>query len=296
MKLCVVETNPRPLIIFHDSCMDGIASAWVAWRRYFDRADYVPMRYGQKPPCCQDRVVFVLDFCFSPEETIRIADEATRVLVFDHHKTAIDRFSDWRPRPDVELHFDLKHSGAQLTAKHFSAASRLWIVDYVEDRDLWKHALPHTHEVNALLGASCLGLEPIEAFKILDQLRGLSMKQAVAQGTGALLQLRCYARQVAAEARKTTFAGHPGIPVVNLPKPMASEVLHELTQEAPFAVGWRQEGPNIVFSLRSAGKPAFDVAKLAERYGGGGHPSAAGFTLPCNAVDMFSRLLDKESA
>lgn len=286
------ETNPRPLIIFHDQCMDGLAAAWIAWRRYFDRADYLPMRYGQKPPSCTDRLVYILDFSFSPEDTTKIADEATKVIVIDHHATAIDRFENWKPRNDVVLHFDVTHSGAQLTARYFNAAARLWIIDYVEDRDLWAWKLPHSKELNALLSAACLGKEPVEAFKTFEELRGLSQKQAIAQGTGAQMQIECYARQVASEARKMTFAGHANIPVVNLPKPMASEVLNELAAGSLFAVGWRQEGDKAVFSLRSRDAAVFNVAKLAERFGGGGHPPAAGFELRFNAVDLWGHLIE----
>lgn len=288
-----METNPRPLVLFHAQCMDGLAAAWVVWRRHFDKADYVPVRYNQEPPSCADRVVFIVDFCYPPDVTARIADEACRVIVIDHHETAIEKFqAAWKPRPDVHLIFDLEHSGAQLTAQYFNASSRLWIVDYVEDRDLWKWALPNSREINALLGAACLGKEPLEAFKTLEELRGISRKQAVAQGLGAQMQIECYARQVASEARITTFAGHPGIPVVNLPKPMASEVLHEVLKTAPFAVGWRQEGTSAVFSLRSQEPNGFNVAKLAERFGGGGHHHSAGFTLPFNAGALWGELIE----
>jgi uncharacterized protein len=280
----------HPIVLFHSQCMDGLVAAWVAWRRYFERAEYIPVRYGQKPPDCSDRLVYVLDFCYSPEDTAALADQASRVIIMDHHKTSIDRFEQgWKPRPDVETIFDLGRSGAGITSDYFNAQARVWIVDYAEDRDLWRWKLPHSREINALLAASCLGKPPTEAFHLLNELRGLSMKQVIAQGTGAQLQIECYARQVATEAQRITFAGHANIPLVNLPKPMASEVLHALLDDrTPFAAGWRQEGTQAVFSLRSANGPdSFDVAKLAERFGGGGHRNAAGFSMTFHAVEEF---------
>jgi nanoRNase/pAp phosphatase (c-di-AMP/oligoRNAs hydrolase) len=43
------------------------------------------------------------------------------------------------------------------------------------------------------------------------------------------------------------------------------------------AIVWYSEGGAIKVSLRSTDK--FDVSKLAEKYGGGGHKKAAGFII-----------------
>lgn len=277
------------LVLFHDQCADGLAAAWTAWRVLGSGAEYMPVRYDEPPPKqVGDRDIYVLDFSYDPKTLAGMADAARRLVVIDHHATAIDQLKGWKARPDVELVLDKTHSGAQLALRYFSVPdTRLWIIDYVEDRDLWRFGLPHSKEINALIAASALGRTPLDAFQVFEELRGYSMKKAVERGAGALLQIECYARQVAKEARRITFSGYPEIPVVNLPKPMTSEVLHALTSEAPFAVGWRQEGAKAVFSLRSSGNPGFNVATLAERYGGGGHHNAAGFTLDFAAVETF---------
>lgn len=282
-----MEVDPRPLVLYHDQCMDGLVAAWIAWRRFFERADYEAARYGQSPPDCKGRVVYVLDFSYPPAQLTQMADEAHRVVVLDHHETAIARFANWVPRTDVELHFDINKSGASLTSEYFNATARIWIVDYVEDRDLWKFQLPHSREVNALLAAACMGMELIDSFRELNEIRGMSMKQVVQQGVGARLQVEAYARQAALGARHVTFAGYPNIPCVNIARPMNSDVLHELAKDTLFAVGWYQDGDNAVFSMRSENR--FNVATLAERFGGGGHPGAAGFTIPFEGAAHFFR-------
>lgn len=275
-----MNSENHPLILFHDMCMDGLVAAWVAWRRFLISAEYVAVRYGEDPPNCKDRPVYILDFCYSPELTNRIADEATTVVILDHHKTAVDRFqAAWKERADVVTLFDITRSGAQLAAAYFNAQSHNWIIDYVEDRDLWKFSLPQSREVNAAIAAYCMGKPTLDAFKDLDELRGFSLKQVAAIGAGAQLQIECYARQVAAEARRITFVGNPGIPIVNLAKPFLSDTLHLLTSDAAFAVGWHESKGRVIFSLRSVGGDAgFDCAALAEQFGGGGHHNAAGFT------------------
>lgn len=276
-----LHQDHKPLVLFHDQCMDGLGAAFIAWRRYGDAADYIPVRYSEGPPACEGRDVFILDFCYPPEVTARMADDAYRVVVIDHHDTAIKRFQEgWVERDNVHTLFDIGKSGAQLTAAYFNGNTHLWIVDYIEDRDLWKFELPHSQEVNALLAASCLGRPPRDAFVQLNDIRGLSLKQATALGAGALLQASAFARQVAQEARRGFFAGRCDIPIVNCAKPFTSEVLHELTPVSLFAVGWREERNKIVFSLRSLKTNGnFDCADLAQKYGGGGHRNAAGFTL-----------------
>jgi oligoribonuclease NrnB/cAMP/cGMP phosphodiesterase (DHH superfamily) len=282
-----MEVNPRPLVLYHDQCLDGIVAAWIAWRRFFDKADYEAVRYGQRPPDCKGRVVYILDFSYTPDKLGWMADEAYRIVMLDHHVTAIDRFKTWVSRKNVDLHFDITKSGAALTSEYFNATARIWIVDYAEDQDLWRFALPHSREVNAMLASSCLFMDAIDAFHVLNEIRGMSMKEVVRQGTGAHAQIEAYARQVKREAKSVDFAGFPNIPCVNIARPMNSFVLDELAKGKAFAAGWYQEGDNAVFSLRSNRR--FNVAELAERFGGGGHRDAAGFTIPFEGAAQFFR-------
>lgn len=275
----------RSLVLFHDQCLDGLVAAWFAFRRFGETADYLAVRYKQPHPDCTDRVVYILDFCYSPEETAVIADEAARVVIIDHHASAIEEFrARWKERADVQALFDVTASGAALTARYFDVAAKFWIPDYVSDRDLWRFELPHSREINAMFAANCLGRAPLDAFSVLEELRGLSMHDAVIQGVGAQKQIEAYVRQMVPEVRWQTFLGYSDIPVINAPKPFNSEVLHALAKRAQFAVAWRVESNSAVFSLRSEG---FNVRELCERFGGGGHDPAAGFTLPFPSQELW---------
>jgi nanoRNase/pAp phosphatase (c-di-AMP/oligoRNAs hydrolase) len=57
---------------------------------------------------------------------------------------------------------------------------------------------------------------------------------------------------------------------------MGPELIGKLAEMSDFAVGFFQRADGKwQYSLRSRGN--FDVSKLAERYGGGGHKPSAGF-------------------
>jgi uncharacterized protein len=289
-------TDDKPLVLFHAQCLDGLVAAWLAWHGMRQRADFVPVRYGEAPPPCADRTVMILDFCYTPELTARMADEAKRIVILDHHKTSIAAFqSRWVPRANVLTLFDTTLSGAELAASYFDMHGE-WMVAYVADRDLWRFALSQSRGVNAFLAAAVLGRETRDAFLRLDEIKRMPMRKVVAQGEGAQLQVEAYIRQVKAEARLVSFAGYPNIPLLNLAKPMTSDVVNELAEGRTFAVGWREEAKSYVFSLRSRGAHGFDVAQLAERFGGGGHHNAAGFTLLFERPEQWATVLGIEEA
>ncbi|GAF99994.1 unnamed protein product, partial [marine sediment metagenome] len=72
--------------------------------------------------------------------------------------------------------------------------------------------------------------------------------------------------------------------VVNVPVILASlagEIVRERKIDVDFMLGWscsadKDETWKMTCSLRST-KPGFDVGAIAKRFGGGGHPGAAGF-------------------
>lgn len=280
-----IETDGEPpVVLFHDQCMDGLVAAWVAWRHYHGQGQYIPVRYGAPPPvACASRNVLIVDFCYPPDVTEQLANGAKQVIILDHHKTAIERFeAGWRTRSDVVAIFDTTRSGAELTEWFFTEQQKDWLVSYVGDRDLWKFQLPHSREVNAYLAATVLGLETHDAFCQLEEIRRTPLQKILERGIGAQRQVEAFVLQVGEEVRRIPrFAGYEDIPLVNLAKPMTSDVLNALAKTSLFAMGWRVEKSNrIIFSLRSTDPAGVDVQDIAKAHGGGGHKHAAGFTVP----------------
>ena len=134
----------KPLVLYHGSCPDGFCAAWVAHRALGD-VELHPAKYGEAPPNVMGRTVYVLDFSFPRAVLEDWHRRHANLVVLDHHKSVI---KDLAGLPYVTL--DVERSGARLTWDHFFPEGNRALpalVAYVEDRDLWRWALPHTSAV-----------------------------------------------------------------------------------------------------------------------------------------------------
>lgn len=257
----------QPLVIYHAGCWDGFCAAWV-FRNHKDKdAEFVPARYGDARPRCADRDVYVLDFSYNAANLQSMADEACSILVLDHHKTA-----------EADLKgldfcvFDTNKSGARLTWEYFCGdAKSPWLVDYTEDRDLWRHALLATKEVNAALRSYQLD------FDVWDALSTQSPADLAREGAAIMREQQKVVDSAVRNAGEDDIGGHR-VPVVNATY-MVSEIGHALCQGKPFsATYFVDKDGRKVYSLRSTDE-GLDVSAIAKQYGGGGHRNAAGFKL-----------------
>jgi uncharacterized protein len=268
----------KPLVIYHGGCRDGFCAAWVADRFFSTRggADFHAGYYGHAPPDVRGRAVYVLDFSYSRPVMDEMHKEAASLLVLDHHKTAEAAMFGAR-----YAEFDMNRSGAGMAWDHFFGGVRPTVVDYTEDRDLWRFALPHSKEVNAYLSTLAFDFPAwtnAETNAVQDGFEAHDPTvTARNRGQWVISKTEQYVREAAKNARTVTFAGKK-VPLVNAPQVDISELLDYLvtTDKAPFAVGWWQRQDGVFqYSLRSRGD--FDVSALAKLYGGGGHANAAGF-------------------
>ena len=146
------------------------------------------------------------------------------------------------------------------------------LIDYVEDRDLWKWQLPQSREVSAALSA-----HPKE-FHIWDNLK---VEELADEGAAILRNDRLQVQKIAQFSYEHLIMDHI-VPVVNTPVLMseACEALLENNPQADFAGAYfdRREPSKTIrkWSLRS--NTSFDVSQIAKKLGGGGHVQAAGFT------------------
>lgn len=257
----------KRLVIYHAKCRDGFTAAWAAWRLFGDvETDYLPASYGDEPPDLAGREeVLIVDFSY-PRAVLLVMAMVVSLEVFDHHKTAE---ADLAGLPFAV--FDPNRSGAGLTWDRLHKTPRPWLVNYVEDRDLWRFALPRSKEVNAWIGAS-----PSEAFSQWDDLELLGVAMASDRGEAVLTFIDRMVHESTAHARTVFFEGH-NVPIVNAGPGIISELLNVLAETAAFAIGWFQRGDGFfIYSLRSS-RDGVDVSEIAKRHGGGGHRNAAGF-------------------
>ncbi len=268
---------PDISVLFHDNCIDGTTSAMLAYRALGDTAEYIPVRYGHPPPDVTGKVVYILDFCYDEPTTRHIIDQAKSLTVLDHHKSAQkamqELIASYKDNVNVHIEFDMERSGAGLCRDYFGIHD-MPLVDYVEDRDLWRFKLPDSKTVNAFIGTI-----PRTIPSYLKVFQDTPIDEAKQLGKGAEQYLEMYVTEVSKTAKLVSFEGYDKIPCVNAPYVGISELVGALAQNAPFALGYQVTADGYcAFSLRSRGE--VDVSVLAERHGGGGHRGSAGFGLP----------------
>lgn len=267
----------KRIVIYHKGCVDGFASAWVAHLVFGDSAEYVAASYGDAPPDVTGAHVAIVDFSYPRAVLLDMKEKALGLVVIDHHKTAQAALDGL----DFCV-FDMDRSGAGMAWDYFlRPGQRPWIVDYVQDRDLWRFALPKSKEINGFIRTL-----PFD-FDVWTKASELSRDDAAIRGAGALAYLEQYVREARHHTRRVTFLGHEGVPMINAVHVGISELVGALAEESPagFAVGWFEKADGqINYSLRSRGD--FDVSALAKSMGGGGHAKAAGFVSDCTPWEL----------
>lgn len=279
-------TNAPDICIYHANCDDGFAAAYAVWKRFGDDVEYIPAQYGQALPDVADKDVLIVDFSYKKPDMEALADQARRVIVLDHHKTAKaelegfvqlnciggpfeKRYAD-KMIEGVGVHFDMEKSGCRLAWEYcFGNASMPDWFEAVEDRDLWRFNLRGTKEI-------CIAIRSLRReFELWDM---FTAERLANDGVA----IRRYVDMIIGNICDTAFTevvhGH-SVPVAACSYDFVSEVAHELLNrnpDAPFAACLVRSHDGVTYSLRSM-DDRMDVSEIARANGGGGHRNAAGF-------------------
>lgn len=236
----------------------------------------------------------------------RVTLDGPRRVDFDH------------PALPLSIHFDLDKSGARLAWEYFHPNKPVPLsIQHIEDLDMWRFALPGTREYcralrllpfdfatwhelisatadnKALRYAEMLTQgKAIETFfqREVDRLSKSNLRMPArlrGEPIDALQAVR-HGQTVLSDGNSAWLAV-PGL-AINAPVLFASELGNCLAgQSEGIGLTWQlADDGDIKVSLRSQGS-AIDVSSIAARYGGGGHPNAAGFRMP--AARFFSEVL-----
>lgn len=326
----------KPLVIHHgNGCPDGFTAAWVAHKFFAmrDGCDLHAGEYGKEPPDVRGRDVVLVDFAYKRHELTTMGESAKSILILDHHigaqrdLAAGDGFVDitsWTGRFGWSRHeanvyqdycegarntiytlFDMERSGAGITWDFFfEGTPRPWIVDFVEDRDIWRFKLPNSEAVSLYIRAA---EHTLEAW---DEMAAMELDQVLEQAAGCKRYLDHYVRdalrqvyRVAVDYQAPSHSGapaemdwhtEPGV-AVNCTYTGVSDVLHSALEAHPgirLALGWQLRPDGMLHcSLRST--KDFDCSVVAKYFHGGGHAQASGFRLSLDH-SMAQRLLRPE--
>lgn len=263
----------KNIILYHNHCTDGFGAAWAAYKKFGLKAEYIGVAYGKEFPLkLEGKNVYILDFCYSKEAIKNLLKITKSLVVIDHHITNKEAVEI------VPKHiFDAtKHSGAYLTWKYFHPGKKVpKLLEYVEGVDLWKWNLPHAPELYIYL-RHCE-----KNFKIWNKLakdweNSRERKKYVKEGAAMLKIQNQIIKDSVHHAQTAIFNGYKTL--VSNSQAFIDDIADALIKKVPpIAIVWSQKRSKIKVRLNSNGK--VDVAKLAEKFGGGGHKASAAFVL-----------------
>lgn len=254
--------NPPDVVLYHADCMDGFGAAWALWKR-FPQARYVAVKHGNPPPDgLENQHVVMVDFSYHRETILAMADQVASLYILDHHVTAQASLKDL-----PFAYFDMNRSGAVLAWEWAHTQPVPWLLQYVQDKDLWHWQLPGSREISAALASYPFGFERWES---------LQFETLKVEGTGILRSEKALVEKMANEVTMVSFEGHI-VPAVHSAV-LTSQIGEHLSDKHPFCLIWHQKDGRRYFSLRSK-TGGISVADIAAKYGGGGHTHAAGFSI-----------------
>ncbi|MAF79502.1 hypothetical protein CL629_00240 [bacterium] len=271
------------VILYHSNCEDGFSAAWAAWKKFKNKASYIPVDYQKPPPKgLKNKDIFLLDFSY-PEDIIkRLIKNNKSITILDHHITAQKGLSSLSKSnfDNFNAIFKNSHSGAVIAWNFFHAKKKApKLLEYVEDIDLWKFKKKNSKEISAVLQLISYTFKEWSKFALKAE-DAKTRKEIIKQGKTILSYQNKIIKRIARQAKTVTIKGKKAL-AVNCPV-LASEIGNELSKgDIPIGIVWFEDKKKIKISLRSNGK--VDISKIAEQFGGGGHKAAASFRLPKNA-------------
>lgn len=273
-------TTYTTLVIYHADCLDGLGSAWAAFCQFGQAARYVAARFGESFPLFEAGAdIYILDFSYPPEVLLEAAKTAATVTLIDHHVTAMEQcrafFHNHTCPNNLVLVFDMARSACVLSWRHFFPERAVpKILRHIEDRDLWRFKLSGTRAITSALYEQM----PMSLTAFGDQ----QLPQLLLVGGIQVEQLDKMVNRLAKSAHRVELGDAKGL-AVNAPSFFSSDLGHILAKKSgTFGMTYQYDGRKRqwLFALRSVG--AFNVGRIAQGFGGGGHLNAAGFMLPDN--------------
>ena len=270
------------LVLYHASCTDGIGAAYACWEYFQEHADYLPVQYNDPIPDVEGKDVIIVDFSYKADALKSMAEKAKKILLIDHHKTAIDNYSGIVFPDNVKLVLDTNRSGAIL-AYHtlFPSSTPPLLLEYIQDRDLHKYTYRETEPITTALyeiGWS----HPRDLKKYMDttspELNNLvALGRILVKAENKKIEtLYNKSHYITLNNDKTSYR----VLACNAPQLFATKLGHKLAEKtSTYGAVYSFDGRlnKWVVSLRSVGN--FDVGRIAKTFGGGGHLNAAGCSL-----------------
>ena len=269
------RTTQKSIVVFyHADCSDGFTAAWVAWKKFGEKAQYIATFNEDEPPVIKNKQIYTLDLTFPETITKRLIRDNVRVTAIDHHISSKPvTLKTFKPA------YAVNHSGCMLAWNYFfpQKPAPKFLLN-IEDVDLWRKKLPGSSALYAYLDLFDFRFEIWSG--LIQDFETSSKRKRMLDAGNFLLKYedKMTERCVNKNARLVKFDRYK-VYAVN-ETIFVSVVGAKLARLLPpFAIVWREfKNGQVGVSLRGTGQ--VDLSLLAKKYGGGGHKDSAAFRLP----------------
>lgn len=309
--------QPSNLYFYHSGCHDGRMAAAIALDATvdslaapinYDSNDIPPAEYvshlvdkAAKHDITMNPLVSVafLDFCPRPAQVLAMYEAGYDVLILDHHVSAREAMLDAcigsvddpvtvipnksdNIGASVMYHYSEEESGALMTFKYFHPHATVPdYVKWVSDRDLWKFE----YKESKPFAAGMNRYMSVQPGMLLNLLTPEGVMDMLSAGESLLQAQDAYvAKQLRNKITRIYVDGPTGLAMVAaalynntyLPSELA-DAYFKSQHEADIFISYTVvDASRVIYSVRS--REGVDSLWLSERFGGGGHANANGFT------------------
>jgi oligoribonuclease NrnB/cAMP/cGMP phosphodiesterase (DHH superfamily) len=292
------------VVISHKGCVDGFGCIFAIYYYFkyhnldINKIHFYPLSHNDKIDYTKltGKNVLVTDFSFKKDIYDLLKSLCKEIFTIDHHQTAFNQLGN-----DETLYYIESECGATLVWYWLWNMNSAYpnkdipiILYYIRDRDLWLNLLDKSKEVSAYL------------YYIVDNNINILMDDFYENDDDKILTYKNIGEiliipenKLISDCVKYSQTRKLDGKIVKLAESQLfrSEIgdrILETYKNIEIALIWNYDAIHnlIKISLRSR-KGQVNVAQLAEKFGGGGHQSASGFSIPLEKYPNIESIFDK---
>ena len=276
-------------ICYHHNDLDGVAAAALVKYFIIDKMteeDFICCNHSDPIPTdiAKGKIVYIVDYSFGKNEIEYFKEiilNAEKVIHIDHHKTSIDLENSNDVYKNLDGIRDTSMSGAALVYRYFRRINDLenmplWI-QYVSDFDTWTHKFkPISSYFNLGMQSHLNPTDRIYTDFMYGSFNYGMVDNIINYGKVISEYNENRYKKNIDNAYEVTVDDKYKALVLNTTD-FGSNIFGDKIKEYDMCMVWRRVKDKYLYSVYSE-KEYIDCAKLCEKFGGGGHKGAAGFT------------------
>jgi len=277
------------MLVIHHNDLDGLSSAAIVYKAYRETVikdsyiDFFEADYDKEIPLDKihkDEDVYIVDFSLKPAMMNKLLKITKNIIWIDHHKTALEYEKDYESNIDgYRVVEDQRMAGCELTWDWFYPELPYPdVVKYIGDFDKWAWKYRGVTEYYKE-GLYVRGTNPTNDLWIvlLDPLcKDYTFYNTSIIADGKICKQyrdNIFRQYVDNFGFETEFEGYKcfaaGLYM------FGSEVFGDKIKDYEMLISFEYEGAKYLIGLYSQ---TIDVSRICQKYGGGGHTGAGGFT------------------